>query len=396
MLENNNISDRCNNTDNVIVFDKLKGIKKKENNFGLYSFYLSDNREIVTHNYSQIVDPSYDQVFKKIFEEGNVFNKIEGKQRLISFLNSIIFPDTENDPRIYEIERLSNESTNMNIGNSLGSLRYDILCKAKCKSKYNQKNEKTINIEMQLSCDSHLRKRLINYASTVYKLYNLETIVLCLVNKKSDKDDFTTSFTRLITSHQRKKTVENLNDLKIIVLNLPELIEQINNEVEIIVENKKIETIGRNWIKLLGIRNWGLKEFHRFILPSEINFECDELKSTFLMLKNTKELDLARAISEQQFIDGVLEETKQEGEKEGKIEGKMEGTIEGKKKREIEIMINFFNKNEKLLEDNMDSISEKEMKYSELEIKQNSKDRITNIDRFIELLKKKRKIKTSD
>ena len=44
----------------------------------------------------------------------------------------------------------------------------------------------------------------------------------------------------------------------------------------------------------------------------------------------------------------------------------------------------------------MDSISEKEMKYSELEIKQNSKDRITNIDRFIELLKKKRKIKTSD
>ena len=30
MLENNNISDRCNNTDNEIVFDKLKGIKKKK------------------------------------------------------------------------------------------------------------------------------------------------------------------------------------------------------------------------------------------------------------------------------------------------------------------------------------------------------------------------------
>lgn len=59
-------------------------------------------------------------------------------------------------------------------------------------------------------------------------------------------------------------------------------------------------------------------------------------------------------------------------------------------------MINFFNQDEKLLENNMDKISDKEMKYSELEIKQNSKDRISNINRFIELLKRKRKIKTDD
>lgn len=392
MKENNNISDRCNNTDNVIVFDKLKEIKKKENK--IYCYYLrenGENREIVTNNYIKIVDPSYDQIFKKLFEEGNPFNGIEGKQRLISFLNSIIFPDIKNDPQIYEIERLSNENTIMN-SNALGLLRYDILCKAKCKTKYAQKNEKSINIEMQLSCDSNLRKRLINYASTVYRLYNLETIVLCLVNSKSDKDIFATSLTTLITSYQTKKKVENLNDFKIIVLNLPELIEQMNNKKEILIENKKIEAIGRNWIKLLGIRNWGIKELDRFILPSEINFECNELQSTILMLKNTGEIDLIRAINNQKYIEGVLEEK----EKEGEIKGEIKGEIEGKKKREIEIMINFFNQDEKLLENNMDKISDKEMKYSELEIKQNSKDRISNINRFIELLKRKRKIKTDD
>ena len=205
MKENNNISDRCNNTDNVIVFDKLKEIKKKENK--IYCYYLrenGENREIVTNNYIKIVDPSYDQIFKKLFEEGNPFYEIEGKQRLISFLNSIIFPDIKNDPQIYEIERLSNENTIMN-SNALGLLRYDILCKAKCKTKYAQKNEKSINIEMQLSCDSNLRQRLINYASTVYRLYNLETIVLCLVNSKSDKDIFATSLITLITSYQTKK-----------------------------------------------------------------------------------------------------------------------------------------------------------------------------------------------
>lgn len=388
MKENNNISDRCNNTDNVIVFDKLKEIKKKENK--IYCYYLrenGENREIVTNNYIKIVDPSYDQIFKKLFEEGNPFYEIEGKQRLISFLNSIIFPDIKNDPQIYEIERLSNENTIMN-SNALGLLRYDILCKAKCKTKYAQKNEKSINIEMQLSCDSNLRQRLINYASTVYRLYNLETIVLCLVNSKSDKDIFATSLITLITSYQTKKKVENLNDFKIIVLNLPELIEQMNNKKEILIENKKIEAIGRNWIKLLGIRNWGIKELDRFILPSEINFECKELLSTILMLKNTDEIDLARAINNQKYIDGVLEEKEKEGE--------IKGEIEGKKKREIEIMINFFNQDEKLLENNMDKISDKEMKYSELEIKQNSKDRISNINRFIELLKRKRKIKTDD
>ena len=162
----------------------------------------------------------------------------------------------------------------------------------------------------------------------------------------------------------------------------------MNNKKEILIENKKIEAIGRNWIKLLGIRNWGIKELDRFILPSEINFECKELLSTILMLKNTDEIDLARAINNQKYIDGVLEEKEKEGE--------IKGEIEGKKKREIEIMINFFNQDEKLLENNMDKISDKEMKYSELEIKQNSKDRISNINRFIELLKRKRKIKTDD
>ncbi len=135
-----------------------------------------------------------------------------------------------------------------------------------------------------------------------------------------------------------------------------------------------------------------IKKLDRFILPSEINLECNELQSTILMLKNTDEIDLITAINNQKYIEGVLEEK----EKEGEIKGEIKGEIEGKKKREIEIMINFFNQDEKLLENNMDKISDKEMKYSELEIKQNSKDRISNINRFIELLKRKRKIKTDD
>lgn len=103
----------------------------------------------------------------------------------------------------------------------------------------------------------------------------------------------------------------------------------MNNKKEILIENKKIEAIGRNWIKLLGIRNWGIKELDRFILPSEINFECNELQSTILMLKNTDEIDLLRAINNQKYIEGVLEEK----EKKEKLKEKLKEKMKEKEKR---------------------------------------------------------------
>lgn len=231
------------NTSTIISFDDLKEIKKSENDNCSYSFLLTNYQEIISYTVSKIVDPSYEPIFKKIFEEGNNFNNKTGEQRLISFLNSIIFPDEKNDIQIYEIQKLPNESTIIKETSS-GILWYDILCKAKCKSIFNQKYNKIINIEMQLSCDYNINQRLLDYATSAHKKYKEETIVLCLINKGSDKNDFKTSITSLRKKYLEGRKIVALNDFKIFVLNLPELINKIKNREQIIIEKKEIKEIG--------------------------------------------------------------------------------------------------------------------------------------------------------
>ena len=141
------------------------------------------------------------------------------------------------------------------------------------------------------------------------------------------------------------------------------------------------------------------------------------MKSTIQLLKNVNEIELINAINKENYYQGVLEEAKNkgkiegikegkiegikerkiEGRKEGKIEGRKEGIIEGRKegkiKETIEIMINFYNHNEKFFEENIDNLFDKKITFNEDEIKKNTKGKIFNINGFINLLKKKRRIK---
>ena len=133
------------------------------------------------------------------------------------------------------------------------------------------------------------------------------------------------------------------------------------------------------------------------------------MKSTIQLLKNVNEIELINAINKENYYKGVLEEAKNkgkiegikegkiEGRKEGKIEGRKEGIIEGRKegkiKETIEIMINFYNHNEKFFEENIDNLFDKKITFNEDEIKKNTKGKIFNINGFINLLKKKRRIK---
>ena len=133
------------------------------------------------------------------------------------------------------------------------------------------------------------------------------------------------------------------------------------------------------------------------------------MKSTIQLLKNVNEIELINAINKENYYKGVLGEAKNkgkiegikegkiEGRKEGKIEGIKEGIIEGRKEGKIkgiiEIMINFYNHNEKFFEENIDNLFDKKITFNEDEIKKNTKGKIFNINGFINLLKKKRRIK---
>ena len=104
-----------------------------------------------------------DETFKKIFEEGNMTKQISGSQRLINFLNSILYPNKSED-HIIKVNKVSNEITDLKASDS-SCMRFDISCEAEFGS-----GKKFIDIEMQLSNDPSMIERLFIYGSSLYKI----------------------------------------------------------------------------------------------------------------------------------------------------------------------------------------------------------------------------------
>ena len=81
MESNNNISLLELDGDYIIRFDNK------------ITFSLNNKKSFVEYdmnNTYKLIDPVFDEIFKTIFAYGHESNKISGKERLISFLNSIL------------------------------------------------------------------------------------------------------------------------------------------------------------------------------------------------------------------------------------------------------------------------------------------------------------------
>ena len=67
---------------------------EKNNNINYVFHYANNQRdEQDLDNCEKFVDPSYDSIFKNIFASNNMMSGITQEQRVVSLLNSIIFPD---------------------------------------------------------------------------------------------------------------------------------------------------------------------------------------------------------------------------------------------------------------------------------------------------------------
>ena len=81
-------------------------IKKSINNKPQY--ILNESKEIREEEIDQIVESTYDSIFKSIFTVENILNGKSDKDRLINMLNSILFPGNE-ESKIKETSLLPNE-----------------------------------------------------------------------------------------------------------------------------------------------------------------------------------------------------------------------------------------------------------------------------------------------
>ena len=374
----------------------LYTIKNGTINGGDIMFELNDGTSFTSNETISICDPAYDSIFKKIFEEENCIKKISGKQRLIHFLNSILYPSIKGTKKIVDINKTSNEVTNLN-SNGVNNLRFDICCEIKVKDVSTE--SKLIDVEMQLSNDPSMIERLFIYASSIYKTLKRKTIVIGLINQETKNKKYNSSSIQLIQSYNKENTENNqleLDLIKIIIINIKEEIENMNKNTKIIINNQELGDHGKNWIKFFGLRHWGLKHHHKYLLPSTTLFSSNELDSAVNILRSVSNIQLESIINDELYKVNVetskYNEGKEEGRREGKEEGRKEGKEEGKKIEKINSLIKIFKKERSNMSKFINFICDEDYIFKKQDIKSQWVGEDSSLEEFINLLGKKRKI----
>jgi len=282
--------------DEKSLFLQLDGNYKYDQKLKKYKFKLigKTTKMFLSEIINYIADPAYYSIFKILFGGEN------GKARLIDFISSIMFPNEEDD-----IEKLTY------INNEFHILDADIACEIKTK---NNKKPFLLCIEMQIGNNVYFSKRLINYNTylkNANKFKDCYVIRLYLCNKDEYRG---TNFINLIKNKKTKKT--NLKNINIIDIDINHEIDNIHENEPVIINGKEIGNIGKEYIKLLGIRNWGKTDASKYVLPkikmlseNEIFIECLEvlgsISQTALLFMRVDEqsiIDDEKKIQDREYI----------------------------------------------------------------------------------------------
>ena len=351
--------------------------------------FTLESGTIITENIescSKFVDPSYDSVFKAIFEDGNVLEGIEGNQRLLNLLNSLIFPNEESKCFI-EIKSISNEKSKITPNqNNSGIMRFDISCRAKVSDK-KEKTTKIIDVEMQLGKKTDILSRMDKYANSLYQIYNLETILIAFMNHNYINEENRSQFAIKTVYDSKGKILKEQHNVEVIIVNLKEEIENNQKKEKICINKKELNKLGISWLKLLGIRQWGKTINNFYYLPKNIHFLSKELETTFKLLQIFDEGELARLLRKEEDDNNILKVHEEIGEKKGEEIG----IKKGKMMQILGSLLNCFEKKKESFDEMINIIDCEQSEFKNKDIEEMIPEE-TKREEFLQLLRKKRKI----
>ena len=351
--------------------------------------FILESGTIITENIescSKFVDPSYDSVFKAIFEDGNVLERIDGNKRLLNLLNSLIFPN-ETSKCFTEIQSISNEKSKITQNqNNSGIMRFDISCRAKVSDK-KEKTTKIIEVEMQLGKKTDILSRMDKYANSLYQIYNLETILIAFMNHNYINEENRTQFSIKIVFDGKGKILKEQHNVEVIIVNLKEEIENNQKKEKICINKKELNKFGIRWLKLLGIRQWGKTINNFYYLPKNIHFLSKELETTFKLLQTFDEGELARLLRKEEDDNNILKVHEEIGEKKGEEIG----IKKGKMMQILGSLLNCFEKKKKYFDEMINIIDCEQSEFKIKDIEEMIPEE-TKREEFLQLLRKKRKI----
>ena len=221
---------------------KLKGSYDYSEIEPKYYFDLLDEEQISCRGIKYVVDPTYDSTFKMLFGCNGAEN------RLIDMLNALLFPD-KNQRKIRKLKYLTNEINKINQKNGKKSLRPDIACEIETDD-----NIYVFAIKVQIGDRGSFNKRLFNYGTSLRNANSYKDFFALGISISSKVNS---NYTKLKEfSNNEEKTLKFITTIQI---NVDKELENIENGENNNINGQTIKNEGKEFIKLLGLRNWATK-----------------------------------------------------------------------------------------------------------------------------------------
>jgi hypothetical protein len=268
-----------------------------------------------------VADSAYDQTFKKIFAWDNTVGDITGKSRTMSILNSIFYPHAdENGLKIRGLEQLPNESTRFNEKTPLGMLKFDVVCRCSCWSLHSMHEVKIFDIEMQTGYEAEFAGRLFDYGNVLRAANDhLPIVILAFLNyhrRETDDSAWLGLFYRDINTGNPINPVEGVVDTHCVDLSKKSSL--LFYEKPIIIGGERVNSSGREWLKLLSMRHWAAQCGGRYIVP---NCATDPaVRSALTILASVSESDLQGYMHQESTANAMLQGAREDGKLEQAIE----------------------------------------------------------------------------
>lgn len=285
---------------------------------------FGENEEIAT---AEIADFSYDQPFKKLMSaEG------EYVEYLMDFLNSIYFPDAEeNGLKIREIASVNTELTNFEEkeNSNKGSYLCDVACKCICFEANNKENTVQIfTVEMQRAPQSFFLDRLWDYGIGLYNKFQIKVKALGLLNfyssaKRVKIENKTRGFAMCEIDQKTGQPIllSDTDKRKFIELNMIEL-RGINDGDEFFIKGKKLGDQAITWLKLFGIKQWNTRdpETKKYRIYYPKNKIDPVIQRAINLISNIKQSQVEQWVRGEAAKDDALFTSRKEGREEGRQE----------------------------------------------------------------------------
>ncbi|MDR1435041.1 MAG: hypothetical protein LBI77_01380 [Puniceicoccales bacterium] len=352
---------------------------------GKYAFDIGDGK-FERGEFICIANPTYDKTFKLLFTPVNITdtdpvfvqlcNVKSSKLRLMSLLNSIIYPHFEKDERAEHIVEIELETTELLAGQdedddnndetfekALKALRCDIVCKCTVQKSHQAKTSKSetlfvyFDIEMQRADIPGRINAFLRYRDILKNKFKVkeddEVKLIAFLNYKTQGVAMANVVVTTVAIDSGTNTLRLVDEREAVeaaklskLIGLPAIVEEIKSNNEVKISDAPLGTYGREWLKLLGTQWWAErenKESDRYVVPQ--NADCPGVREalTVLSRKGITDEALREEIDRLFSAKNTAKQLQQRGKEEGREEGEKIGALKEKLKT---LMKNFIKKQE--------------------------------------------------